>query len=214
MRRPGQTVDWCFPKAFDYPRPSTSLHSHPDCRARSSSRSWTTRESCPCLHGQSSGPNVERFDESAQSLDLVARAEEIGRTPYEVLIVASLVQAEVLPEDMRKAAAVVYNRLDDGMPLQFDSTVSYALGITELQLSAEQLETESEYNTYQNTGLPPTPINSPGEAALEAALDPAKAKWLYFVTVNPDTRETKFARDYDRFLKLKSQLQEYLAENG
>ena len=115
---------------------------------------------------------------------------------------------------MRKAAAVVYNRLDDGMPLQFDSTVSYALGITELQLSAEQLETESEYNTYQNTGLPPTPINSPGEAALEAALDPAKAKWLYFVTVNPDTRETKFARDYDRFLKLKSQLQEYLAENG
>ena len=52
------------------------------------------------------------------------------------------------------------------------------------------------------------------EAALEAALDPAKAKWLYFVTVNPDTRETKFARDYDRFLKLKSQLQEYLAENG
>jgi UPF0755 protein len=147
-------------------------------------------------------------------LDLVARAEEIGRTPYEVLIVASLVQAEVLPEDMRKAAAVVYNRLDDDMPLQFDSTVSYALGITELQLSADQLETESEYNTYQNTGLPPTPINSPGEAALEAALDPAKGKWLYFVTVNPDTRETKFARDYDRFLKLKSQLQEYLAENG
>ena len=131
-----------------------------------------------------------------------------------MLIVASLVQAEVLPGDMRKAAAVVYNRLDDGMPLQFDSTVSYALGITELQLSADQLQTESEYNTYQNTGLPPTPINSPGEAALEAALDPAKAKWLYFVTVNPDTRETKFARDYDRFLKLKSQLQEYLAENG
>ena len=49
---------------------------------------------------------------------------------------------------------------------------------------------------------------------MEAALDPAKAEWLYFVTVNPDTRETKFARDYDRFLKLKSQLQEYLAENG
>ena len=54
----------------------------------------------------------------------MARAEEIGRTPYEVLIVASLVQAEVLPEDMRKAAAVIYNRLDDGMPLQFDSTVA------------------------------------------------------------------------------------------
>jgi UPF0755 protein len=157
---------------------------------------------------------VERFDQSATTLDLVARAEEIGRTPYEVLTVASLVQAEVLPEDMRKAAAVIYNRLDEGMPLQFDSTVSYALGITELQLSAEQLATDSPYNTYENEGLPPTPINSPGEAALEAALDPAKAKWLYFVTVNPDTKETKFARDYDQFLKLKGQLQDYLAENG
>jgi UPF0755 protein len=157
---------------------------------------------------------VERFDQSAVSLDLVARAEAIGRSPYEVLIVASLVQAEVLPEDMRKAAAVVYNRLDDDMPLQFDSTIAYALDIVELQLSAEQLATDSPYNTYQVKGLPPTPINSPGEAAIEAALDPAPAKWLYFVTVNPDTKETKFARDYDRFLKLKDQLRDWLAENG
>lgn len=157
---------------------------------------------------------VERFDQSAVSLDLVARAEALGRTPYEVMIVASLVQAEVLPEDMRKAAAVIYNRLDEGMPLQFDSTVAYALGIVELQLSAEQLATDSPYNTYQVEGLPPTPINSPGEAAIEAALDPAPAKWLYFVTVNPDTKETKFARDYDRFLKLKDQLRDWLAENG
>ncbi len=157
---------------------------------------------------------VTRFDQSALELDLVARAEAIDRTPYEVMIVASLVQAEVLPEDMRKAAAVIYNRLDEGMPLQFDSTVSYALGITELQLSAEQLETESPYNTYANEGLPPTPINSPGEAAIEAALNPAKANWLYFVTINPDTRETKFAKDYDRFLRLKDQLREWLAENG
>lgn len=157
---------------------------------------------------------VARFDQSALSLDLVNRAEAIGRTPYEVLIVASLVQAEVLPEDMRKAAAVIYNRLDEGMPLQFDSTVAYALGIVELQLSADQLATDSPYNTYQIEGLPPTPINSPGDAAIEAALDPAPAKWLYFVTVNPDTRETKFARDYDRFLKLKDELRDWLAENG
>jgi len=157
---------------------------------------------------------VTRFDQSALELDLVARAEAIERTPYEVMIVASLVQAEVLPEDMRKAAAVIYNRLDEGMPLQFDSTVSYALGITELQLSAEQLETESPYNTYANEGLPPTPINSPGEAAIEAALNPAKANWLYFVTINPETRETKFAKDYDRFLRLKDQLRDWLAENG
>lgn len=157
---------------------------------------------------------VERFDQSAVSLDLVSRAEAIGRTPYEVLIVASLVQAEVLPEDMRKAASVIYNRLDEDMPLQFDSTVAYALGIVELQLSADQLATESPYNTYEIKGLPPTPINSPGEAAIEAALDPAPAKWLYFVTVNPGTMETKFARDYDRFLKLKDELRDWIAENG
>lgn len=155
---------------------------------------------------------VGRFDQAAASTDLVARAEAQGRSPYDVLIVASLVEAEVLPEDFAKAAAVVYNRLELGMPLQFDSTVSYALGITELQLNAEQLATESPYNTYQNTGLPPTPINSPGEAAIEAALEPAKAKWLYFVTVDPDTRETKFARNYDRFLELKRQFQESVAE--
>lgn len=155
---------------------------------------------------------VERFDQAALTTDLVSRAEAAGRSPYDVLIVASLVEAEVLPEDFAKAAAVVYNRLEAGMPLQFDSTVSYALGITELQLNADQLATESPYNTYQNTGLPPTPINSPGEAAIEAALEPAKAKWLYFVTIDPDTRETKFARDYDRFLELKRQFQENVAE--
>lgn len=143
----------------------------------------------------------------------MARARDAGRDPYEVLIVASLVQAEVLPSDFTKAAAVVYNRLAQDMPLQFDSTVSYALGITELQLNAEQLATDSPYNTYQVKGLPPTPINSPGEAAIEAALAPAKAKWLYFVTVDPVTRETKFARTYDRFLKLKKEYQQNIAQD-
>lgn len=155
---------------------------------------------------------VGRFDQAAATTDLVARARQMGRDPYEILIVASLLQAEVLPNDFAKAAAVVYNRLDAGMPLQFDSTVSYALGVTELQLSKEQLATDSPYNTYQVTGLPPTPINSPGEAAIEAALSPAKAKWLYFVTVDPTTRETKFARTYERFLKLKRQFQQNVAD--
>lgn len=154
---------------------------------------------------------VGRFDQAAATTDLVGRAQEIGRDPYEILVIASLIQAEVLPGDFAKAAAVVYNRLDADMPLQFDSTVSYALGITELLLSAEQLATDSPYNTYQVTGLPPTPINSPGEAAIEAALAPAKAKWLYFVTVDPTTRETKFARNYERFLALKRQFQENVA---
>lgn len=155
---------------------------------------------------------VGRFDQAAATTNLATRARGMGRDPYEILIIASLIQAEVLPSDFPKAAAVVYNRLEAGMPLQFDSTVSYALGITELLLSKEQLATDSPYNTYEVTGLPPTPINSPGEAAIEAALAPAKAKWLYFVTVDPVTRETKFARSYERFLKLKRQFQQYVAD--
>lgn len=153
---------------------------------------------------------VKRFNEAAISVDLEARAVQAGRSPYEVLIVASLLEGEVVPNDFAKVAAVVYNRLEADMALQFDSTVSYALGLDELELSGDQLETDSPYNTYKVTGLPPTPINSPGEAALEAALAPAKGKWLYFVTVNPDTGETKFAKRYERFLKLKAQYRAYL----
>ncbi len=153
---------------------------------------------------------VKRFNESAISIDLESRAAQAGRNPYEVLIVASLLEGEVTPKDFAKVAAVVYNRLEAKMPLQLDSTVSYALGIDELELSADQLKTDSPYNTYEVTGLPPTPINSPGEAALEAALSPAKGKWLYFVSVNPDTGETKFAKTFERFLKLKAEYRAYL----
>ncbi len=156
---------------------------------------------------------VNRFNQGAANVGLEARAAAVGKSPYEVLIIASLLEAELIPEDFAKGAAVVYNRLEADMPLQFDSTVSYALGIQELQLDAEQLKTDSPYNTYQVQGLPPTPINSPGEAAMEAALSPAKGNWLYFVAVNPDTRETKFAKSYDRFLELKEIYRDFLESN-
>ena len=127
------------------------------------------------------------------------------------MIVASLLQAEAAPADFGKVARVIYNRLEADMPLQFDSTVSYALGVTKLQLSEEQLKTPSPYNTYLRRGLPPRPINSPGEAAIEAALSPPKGKWLYFVLIDPASRETKFAKTYDEFLKLKKQYQQNLS---
>ena len=156
------------------------------------------------------GALVQRFNQAAASIDLEARAAQVGRSPYEILTVASLLEGEVIPEDFAKVAAVVYNRIEAKMPLQFDSTVSYALGLNELELSADQLKTDSPYNTYEVTGLPPTPINSPGESALVAALTPAKGKWLYFVTVNPDTGETKFAKSYKKFLKLKAEYRAFL----
>lgn len=154
---------------------------------------------------------VSRFKQASADIALENRADELGVSPYDVLIVASLLQAEGVPNDFSKVARVIYNRLDAGMPLQLDSTVAYALDVTEIALSADQLKTSSPYNTYENKGLPPTPINSPGEAAIEAALSPARGKWLYFVSVNPDTKETKFTKSYDKFLEYKREFQDYLA---
>ncbi len=156
---------------------------------------------------------VKRFGQASDDVDLEARAKDVGLSPYEVLVVASLLQAEVAPQDFRKAARVIYNRLDANMPLQLDSTVSYALGTTDIQLNEDELKTNSPYNTYVRRGLPPRPINSPGEAAMEAALAPAKGKWLYFVTIDPTTHETKFAQSYEKFLELKRQFQANLASS-
>ena len=155
---------------------------------------------------------VSRFNQASAEVGLEERAAEIGLKPYRVLTIASIVQAEVPPADFPKAARVIYNRLEQGMPLQMDSTVAYALGINDIQLNEDQLATSSPYNTYENRGLPPGPINSPGEAAIEAALDPAEGDWLYFVTVTPATGETKFTADYDEFLEFKREFQSNLAD--
>ena len=156
---------------------------------------------------------LTRYNEAAESLDFVARAKRTGYSPYEVMVIASLVQAEGHPDDYGKVSRVIYNRLAAGMPLQLDATVNYALKKTDINLSPEEIATSSPYNTYQNTGLPPTPINQPGEAAIEAALEPDKGDWIYFVSVNPDTGETKFTADYDEFLEFKAEFEEYVAKN-
>ncbi|HBJ73128.1 MAG TPA: endolytic transglycosylase MltG [Actinobacteria bacterium] len=157
---------------------------------------------------------VERFNQESRDLDLESRSAAQQLDPYSVVIIASMIQAEGHPADYAKVARVIYNRLDADMPLQLDSTVAYGLGITQISLTADQLKSDTPYNTYVNRGLPPTPINSPGTAAIEAALAPAKGRWLYFVTVNPDTGETRFARNYQKFLRDKAVLQEYLRNQG
>lgn len=150
---------------------------------------------------------LARFDQAASDADLEAAATAKGLTPLEVITVASLVQGESSTEDYDKVARVIYNRLKAGMRLQFDSTVNYALGSTDLQLSADQLATDSPYNTYRNKGLPPGPINSPGDAAIQAALNPATGTWLYFVATDPANKITEFATSYDDFLALKRKFQ-------
>lgn len=159
---------------------------------------------------------VDRWRESAEAADLEARAEELGYTPHELMTVASLVEAEAArQEDRGKVARVIYNRLTgeetNGL-LQIDATVNYA---ADNELGAvpttEDLEIDSPYNTYQNPGLPPGPIEAPGDAAIEAAAEPSAGDWYYYVTVNLRTGETKFAETYDEFLGYKDELREYCA---
>jgi UPF0755 protein len=143
---------------------------------------------------------VQRYKEESTRLQLEARAQELGYSPLEVVTVASLIEAEVRqPDDFPKVARVIYNRLGDKQhpwlqKLQFDSTVHYAVNKAgNVATTAADRANKSPYNTYVHKGLPPGPINSPGAKALEAALSPADGDWLYFVAVNPDTGETKFA---------------------
>lgn len=147
---------------------------------------------------------VARFRQAAAELELERRARAQQLSVHDVVTIASLLEGESAPGDYAKVARVILNRLAKNMPLQLDSTVNYGLGLQELQLSTAQLQKDGPYNTYTRTGLPPTPINSPGAAAIEAALSPLRGDWLYFVTTNPKKRITEFAVTYEDFLKLKA----------
>src|SRR4051812_30966722 len=148
---------------------------------------------------------VDRYKQAARDTGLVADGASLGYSPREALTVASLVQAEVAVRDFGKASRVIVNRLAAGIPLQFDSTVNYALHSDDLTLDTTQLGVDSPYNTYANTGLPPGPINSPGEDAMRAAVNPPKGDWLYFVAVAPGSDASRFTSDYDQFLQWKKE---------
>ena len=161
---------------------------------------------------------VTRWKQAAADADLENAAAALGYTPAELMTLASLVQSEGRGDDMPKIARVIYNRLEgdetNGL-LQIDSTVNYAAGN---KLGAvpttEDLQLDSPYNTYVHPGLPPGPIESPGDAAIQAAAHPADGGWYYYVTVNLKTGETKFAETYDEFLQYKQELQDYCANES
>jgi len=148
---------------------------------------------------------VARWRQAASDVDLVSAAKAQHLTPYQALIIASLVQAEVKPKDFAKVARVIDNRIAAGMPLQLDTTVLYGLGRAGGPVSTADTKVDTPYNTYLHKGLPPTPIDNPGEAALHAVLHPATGDWLYYVTVNPTTGETKFTNSYQKFLQYKQE---------
>jgi UPF0755 protein len=143
---------------------------------------------------------VTEMEKRAEAIDFAASAEALGLTPYEAMIVASMVEAEArVDEDRDKIARVIYNRIDEGMRLEIDATVLYALGEHKEELTQSDLAVDSPYNTRLVAGLPPTPIGAPGEASLEAAVNPADGSWLYYVLADCDGHHA-FSSDYNEFL--------------
>lgn len=140
----------------------------------------------------------ELVSSSAASYDstgLVASAEQIGLSPYQVVTSASLVEKEGTSEDFDKVARVILNRLAEPMRLQFDSTVNYTLADQEIATTDAARADTNPWNTYAMDGLPYGPIGSPGLDALRAMENPAPGAWLYFVTVDMQGT-TRFADEY------------------
>ena len=116
------------------------------------------------------------------SPEVQARARERGLTVHQLLTLASIIEREAVdPSEQKLISAVFWNRLRLDMPLQADPTVQYAVAKERRALTRADLASDNPYNTYVHRGLPPGPIASPGVRAIEAALDPAPVKFLYFV---------------------------------
>ncbi|MFJ8693718.1 endolytic transglycosylase MltG [Streptomyces roseolilacinus] len=153
---------------------------------------------------------VTRANSEYDKLDLESKAQSLGlKGPWELVTVASLVQAEGKTEDdFRKMSEVVYNRLkptntETNQLLQFDSAFNYLKGQSEIQISESEInKNQDPYNTYTQRGLTPGPIGNPGRQALAAALAPTSDGWMYFVATD-GMNKTEFAKTHDDFLKLK-----------
>lgn len=145
----------------------------------------------------------------------IAKLDELGVKAADrerILNIASIAEAEVNSKEYYgKVTRVILNRLDKGMTLGMDSTVAYGNNVKSADITQAMLDDASNpYNTRIHKGLPPTPISNPGDNALEAALNPESGDWLYFVTVNLETGETKFTADEDEFNQF---VQEYKSNN-
>ena len=137
-----------------------------------------------------------------------SRLPGLGVTQYEALIIASLIQREAgTEEDRPLIASVIYNRLEQGIPLQIDATVVYALGESPGRVLAEHLEIDSPWNTYRIDGLPPTPIGTSQIESLEAAANPADTEYLFYVLVSPDGSHgfsTTYAEHQEKIARAKA----------
>lgn len=142
---------------------------------------------------------------------------EVPESDWEsTLIEASLVEREGKhDEDRPKIARAIENRLDSDMPLQIDASVAYGLGIAGTELTRDHTrDPDNPYNTYVHEGLPPGPIANPGAASIEATADPADGDWLFWVTVNLESGETKFASTFGEHQQNVEELRAWEEENG
>lgn len=163
-------------------------------------------------------PGVTPSDVMREMIDTtIATLDSKGVAPKDrerILTVASLVEKEAkLDVDRPLIAGVIYNRLDADMMLQLDATVKYIAPSEGAFVSADDKEIDSPYNTYKYAGLPPGPIAGPGAASIDAAVNPASHDYYYYVTVNLDTGETKYAKSYDDHLKNVQILRKWINDN-
>ena len=158
----------------------------------------------PAQYSFSPGTLIDdAVNQMVQRFNLAAKETKVdlgykGFSPLELVTIASIIQAEGDPQDFTKIAQVIYNRLKIGMPLQMNTTIEYAANLRgKIRLPYKELEVNSKYNTYKYRGLPPGPIGNPGQAALNASVNPESGDWLYFITVKP--QDTRFTKSYDQF---------------
>ena len=163
---------------------------------------FTARETSPRLVAA----QLKAFRANWAKLNL-AYARSKNLTPYDVLIIASLIEKETpAPEERQLVSAVIYNRLHARMNLGIDATTRYGLHVPPTEsLTQSELESDNPYNTRNPdiTGLTPTPISNPGLASLQAAAHPAKVNYIYFVA-KPDKKHHFFTADFAAFERYKA----------
>ena len=151
---------------------------------------------------------VDRMQDEIQSFGIPANKV------HDVLTLASIIQKEArIKEDFYKVSRTFLNRIEDGMHLQSDATVSYGVGGDTVSTSKADRANDNGYNTYLHPGLPIGPISAPGSLAIDAALHPAAGNWLYFCTINLETGETVFSETYAQHEKAVAQWLAWMREN-
>ena len=150
------------------------------------------------------GKMLENFDLKFNQ-DLRYRIAVQNKDPFEMITMASIIESEVKTEEDRKiVSGIFWNRLGIGMALQSDATVSYGLGgEKKIQHDANDIDSDSPYNTYKFRGLPPGPVSNPGISSIRAAIDPTDSDYIYFLN-NPKTGKTFFSVTFEEHVANKA----------